>query len=148
MNKQNIQLVEILLVEDSPGDARLVKEAFKEMKIKNNLHIVNDGEEAMNFLRKAPGYEKVPRPDIVLLDLNIPKKDGREVLLEIKTDDSLKRIPVVIVTSSKAEEDIIKSYDLHANCYIQKPLDMEQFEKIVKSIEEFWFSIVKLPPKQ
>jgi len=138
--------VEILLVEDNPGDVRLAIEALKEAKVRNNLHVVEDGVEAMAFLRKEGQYTAVPRPDVVLLDLNLPKKDGREVLAEIKTDDNLKRIPVVILTVSKAEEDILKTYNLHANCYITKPLDLDQFLSVVKSIEDFWLTIVTLPP--
>ena len=137
--------IDILLVEDNPGDARLAVEALKESKLKNNMFVVNDGEEAMDFLRKNGKYEKVPRPDLILLDLNLPKKDGREVLEEIKTDPDLKRIPVVILTISKAEEDILTSYNLHANCFITKPIDLHQFMKVVKSIEDFWLTIVKLP---
>jgi two-component system, chemotaxis family, response regulator Rcp1 len=137
--------IEILLVEDNPGDSRLAKEALKESKLKNNLYIAEDGVEAMNFLYKTGKYSKMPRPDLVILDLNLPKKDGREVLAEIKNDDNLKRIPVVILTISKAEEDILKTYNLHANCYVTKPLDLDQFMKVVRSIEDFWLTIVKLP---
>jgi CheY-like chemotaxis protein len=137
--------IEILLVEDNPGDSRLAKEALKESKLKNNLYVAEDGVEAMNFLYKKGKYSKMPRPDLVILDLNLPKKDGREVLAEIKNDDNLKRIPVVILTISKAEEDILKTYNLHANCYVTKPLDLDQFMKVVKSIEDFWLTIVKLP---
>jgi CheY-like chemotaxis protein len=137
--------IEILLVEDNPGDARLAKEALKESKLKNNLYIADDGVEAMDFLYKKGKYAKMPRPDLVILDLNLPRKDGREVLEEIKTDDNLKRIPVVILTISKAEEDILKTYNLHANCFISKPIDLDQFIKVVKSIEDFWLTIVKLP---
>jgi CheY-like chemotaxis protein len=137
--------IEILLVEDNPGDARLAIEALKESKLKNNLYVAEDGVEAMNFLYKTGKYSKMPRPDLVILDLNLPKKDGREVLAEIKNDDDLKRIPVVILTISKAEEDILKSYNLHANCYVTKPLDLDQFMKVVRSIEDFWLTIVKLP---
>jgi chemotaxis family two-component system response regulator Rcp1 len=137
--------IEILLVEDNPGDARLAKEALKESKLKNNLYIADDGVEAMDFLYKRGKYAKMPRPDLVILDLNLPRKDGREVLNEIKTDDNLKRIPVVILTISKAEEDILKTYNLHANCFISKPIDLDQFIKVVKSIEDFWLTIVKLP---
>jgi chemotaxis family two-component system response regulator Rcp1 len=142
---ESLKVVDILLVEDSPGDARLAMEALRESKIRNTLHTVKDGVEAMDFLRRQGKYADAIRPDLVLLDLNLPKKDGREVLAEIKSDDNLKRMPVVILTVSKAEEDIIKTYNLHANCYITKPIDMEQFMKVVKSIEEFWFTIVKLP---
>ena len=137
--------IEILLVEDNPGDARLAKEALKESKLKNNLYIADDGVEAMDFLYKKGKYAKMPRPDLVILDLNLPRKDGREVLDEIKTDENLKRIPVVILTISKAEEDILKTYNLHANCFISKPIDLDQFIKVVKSIEDFWLTIVKLP---
>jgi CheY-like chemotaxis protein len=137
--------IEILLVEDNPGDARLAKEALKESKLSNTLHHVEDGVEAMAFLRKQGKYEKKPVPDLIILDLNLPKKDGREVLSEIKDDDTLKRIPVVILTISKAEEDILKTYNLHANCYVTKPLDLNQFMKVVHSIEDFWLTIVRLP---
>jgi len=139
--------IEILLVEDNPGDVRLAREALKENKVRNNVHVVEDGEAAMEFLRKQNKYQNVPRPDLVLLDLNLPKKDGREVLAEIKADDDLKRIPVVMLTISKAEEDIIRAYDLHVNCYITKPIDLDQFIKVVRTVEDFWLTIVKLPPK-
>lgn len=139
--------IEILLVEDSPGDVRLTQENFKESKIKNNLWVVNDGEEAMAFLRREGEYVDVVRPDLIVLDLNLPKKDGREVLAEIKADEELKRIPVVILTISQAEEDILRTYDLHANCYITKPLDLAQFAKVVRSIEDFWLAVVKLPSR-
>jgi two-component system, chemotaxis family, response regulator Rcp1 len=137
--------IDILLVEDNAGDSRLAVEALKESKLRNNLHIVVDGMEAMDFLYKRGKYEQVPRPDLILLDLNLPKKDGREVLAEIKSDPDLKRIPVVILTISKAEEDVLKTYNLHANCFITKPLDLNQFVTVVKSIEDFWLTIVKLP---
>ena len=137
--------IEILLVEDNPGDVRLTREALKEGKVYSNLHTVKDGVEAMEFLRRQGKYASVPRPDIILLDLNLPKKDGREVLQEIKNDDKLKRIPVVILTTSKAEEDVLKTYNLHANCYVTKPVGLEAFQAIVKSIESFWFTVVKLP---
>ena len=137
--------VDILLVEDNPGDARLAKEALKDSKMKNKLFHVIDGVEAMKFLKREGEYAGVPRPDLVLLDLNLPKMDGRQVLKEIKEDDNLKRIPVVILTMSQAEEDIFKTYNLHANCYITKPLDLNQFIKVVQSIEDFWLTIVKLP---
>ena len=143
-----IKPIEILLVEDSPGDVRLAKELFKETKVLNNLHVVGDGVEAMTFLRhKGKKYANVSRPDLILLDLNLPKKDGRKVLAEIKSDRKLMNIPVVILTISEAEEDILKTYNLHANCYITKPIDLDQFTKVVKSIENFWLSIVKLPPR-
>jgi CheY-like chemotaxis protein len=138
--------VEILLVEDNPGDVRLMQESFKESKVRNTLHVIRDGVEALAFLRGGGEYADAPRPDLVLLDLSLPKKDGREVLAEIKEDPDLKRIPVVVLTISKAEEDILKSYNLHANCYITKPIDLEQFLGVVKAIDEFWFTIVKLPP--
>lgn len=139
--------IEILLVEDNAGDARLAQEALKDSKILNNVTVVDDGVEAMAFLHRQGQYAKSPRPDLVLLDLNLPKKDGREVLGEMKATADLKRIPVVILTTSKAEEDIVKSYDLHANCYITKPIDLTQFMKVVKSIEDFWLTVVRLPPK-
>ena len=143
---ERLRPIEILLVDDNPGDIRLTQEALKESKVLNNIHIVEDGMEALEFLRKEGRFKKVITPDIILLDLNLPKRNGREVLAEIKNDDFLKKIPVVILTISRAEEDILKSYMLHANCYITKPVDMDQFIKIVRSIENFWFSIVKLPP--
>ncbi len=136
------------MADDNQGDVRLALEALKGAKVKNNIHVVEDGMEALAFLRKEGKYAKVPRPDIFLLDLNMPKKDGREVLAEIKADPELKSIPVVILTVSQAEEDILKSYNLHANCYISKPVDLDQFIKIVKSLEDFWFTIVKLPPHE
>lgn len=137
--------VEILLVEDSPGDVRLTQECLREAKVKNNLQVVNDGVEALAFLRRQGNYAEAVRPDLVLLDLNLPKKDGREVLSEMKADDTLKSIPVVVLTISGSEEDILKSYNLHANCYIVKPIDLQQFLKVVKAIEDFWLTIVKLP---
>jgi len=139
------RLIEILLVEDNPGDVRLTREAFNGGKLQNKIHVVGDGVEAMAFLRKEGEYADAPRPDIILLDLNLPKKDGREVLSEVKTDDDLKLIPVVVLTTSEAEQDILRSYALHANCYITKPVDLEQFFSVVKSIEGFWLSVVKLP---
>jgi len=137
--------VEILLVEDNPGDVRLTEEALKEGKVLNNIHLANDGVEAVSFLQKEGKYTDAVRPDLILLDLNLPKKDGREVLMEIKKDEALRRIPVVVLTTSMAEEDIIRTYDYHANCYITKPVDFDQFIKVVKSIEDFWLSVVKLP---
>ncbi len=139
------KLVEILLVEDNPGDVRLTLEAFKEGKILNRLSVVGDGVEAMAFLRREGNYSNVPRPDLILLDLNMPRKDGREVLAEIKKDPELRRIPVIILTTSQAEQDILKSYDLHANCYITKPVDLDQFNTVVKNIQDFWLTVVKLP---
>ena len=137
--------VEILLVEDNPGDVRLTQEAFKEGRIKNNLYVVGDGIEALKFLRNEGDYSDVPRPDLVLLDLNMPRKGGREVLEEMKADEALKSIPVVILTTSEAEQDILKSYNLQANCFITKPVDVMQFFRIVHYIEDFWFTVVKLP---
>ena len=138
--------IEILPVEDNPGDVRLTLESLRDAKMLNHLTAVEDGVEAMAFLRRQGKYTNVPRPDVILLDLNLPKKDGREVLAEVKSDDDLKRIPVVIITTSRAEEDILKTYNLHANCYISKPVDLDQFIRVVKSIEDFWFTVVKLPP--
>lgn len=138
--------IEILLVEDNEGDVGLVEEVFEDAKIRNVLHVADDGEEAMLFLNKESPYKDAPTPDIILLDLNLPQKDGREVLEEIKIDENLKRIPVVILTTSKAEEDIIKSYDLHANSYITKPVDFDRFIRVIKSIEDFWLEVVCLPP--
>jgi len=146
MSTNLVQPVEILLVEDNPGDARLATESLKESKLRNNLHHVEDGVEAMAFLRQEGQYADKPRPDLVLLDLNLPRKDGREVLAEVKSDDDLKRIPVVILTVSSDEQDILDTYNFHANCYITKPIDLGQFMKVVQSIEDFWLSIVKLPP--
>lgn len=142
------KIVDILLVEDNPGDVRLTKEALKEAKIHNMLHVVADGVEAMDFLRKTGCYSDVPVPDLIMLDLNLPRKDGREVLAEIKGDGELRRIPVVVLTTSSAEEDILKAYDLHANCFITKPVDFIQFTMVIKSIEDFWFTIVKLPTEK
>ncbi|PSB16613.1 response regulator [Phormidesmis priestleyi ULC007] len=139
--------IQVLLVEDNPGDARLTRIALEDGKMHINLSVVDDGVEAMAFLRKQTVYASAPHPDLILLDLNLPRKDGREVLAEIKADQVLKRIPVVILTTSQAEEDIIKAYNLCANCYISKPVDFDQFIKIVQSIEDFWFTIVKLPPE-
>ncbi|HEU0298396.1 MAG TPA: response regulator [Longimicrobium sp.] len=139
--------IEVLLVEDNPGDVRLTREALKEGKVHNNLSVVQDGVEALAFLRREGPHAAAPRPDVVLLDLNLPRKDGREVLAEIKADPALRTIPVVILTSSEAERDIVRAYALHANCYITKPVDLDQFITVVKSIEDFWFTIVKLPPE-
>ena len=138
--------IDILLVEDNPGDERLTREALREGKVYHKLHWVKDGVEAMEFLRRQGKHRSVPRPDIILLDLNLPKKDGREVLQEIKNDDALKRIPVVILTTSKAEEDVLRTYNLHANCYVTKPVDLEKFIVVVKSIDAFWLTVVTLPP--
>jgi CheY-like chemotaxis protein len=139
--------IEILLVEDNPGDVRLTIEALKEGKVRNNLAVAKDGVEALAFLRRQGSYTDANRPDLILLDLNLPRKDGREVLAEIKEDPALRRIPVVVLTTSKAEEDIVRTYDLHANCYITKPVDLEQFISVVRSIDDFWLSVVRLPPK-
>lgn len=137
--------IEVLLVEDNPGDIRLTEEAFKEGKVANNLHVALDGIEALQFLKKEGKFSDVPCPDLILLDLNLPRKDGREVLEEIKRDEQLKSIPVVILTTSRAEEDIVRMYNSHANCYITKPVDLDQFLHIVRSIEDFWLTLVKLP---
>lgn len=137
--------IRVLLVEDNPADARLTQEALAEGKVNNELRHVPDGVEAMAYLRREGEYENAERPDLVLLDLNMPRKDGREVLAEMKADPSLRQIPVVVLTTSKAEEDIIRSYDLYANCYITKPVDLDRFVEIVRSIEEFWFTVVRLP---
>ena len=137
--------IELLLIEDNPGDVRLAREGLKEGKILNRLHVARDGEEALAFLRREGAFADVPRPDLILLDLNLPKKDGREVLAEIKADPRLLRIPVVVLTTSEAEEDVLRSYDLHANCYISKPMDLERFIEVIMAIEQFWFTIVQLP---
>lgn len=137
--------VEILLVEDNPGDVRLTREALREGKVRNNLHVASDGVEAIAFLRREGPYAEAVRPDLILLDLNLPRKGGREVLEEIKADPGLRYIPVVVLTSSQAEQDIVRAYDLHANCYVTKPVDLDQFIHVVRSIEDFWFTIVKLP---
>src|SRR6056297_80209 len=145
IQEKNTNSIEILLVEDSPGDQRLTKEALKEGKINNNLYIVEDGEEALAFLKKQEPFTTVPKPDLILLDLNLPKMNGQEVLKIIKADETLKRIPVVILTTSQADEDILNAYNLNANCYITKPVDFDQFIHVVNKIQEFWFTIVKLP---
>lgn len=137
--------VELLLVEDNPGDVRLTREALRECDVPYNLNVVPDGVEAVAFLRLEGKYADVPRPDVILLDLNLPKKDGREVLAVVKSDPDLKRIPVVVLTSSEAENDILRTYDLHANCYVTKPVDLDQFIQVVQSIQHFWLHIVKLP---
>jgi CheY-like chemotaxis protein len=137
--------VEILLVEDNPGDVRLTMEALREAKVCNRIHTAYDGMQALDFLNRKGNYANVPSPDLVLLDLNLPKKDGREVLASIKTNEKIKHIPVVVLTTSKSEEDIVKSYELQASCYVTKPVDLDQFLEVVKSISDFWLSIVKLP---
>jgi CheY-like chemotaxis protein len=139
--------IDILLVEDNPGDVRLTMEALKEAKLLNNINNVPDGVEALAYLRRQGKYANASRPDLILLDLNLPKKDGREVLSEIKSDADLRRIPVVILTTSRAEPDILKAYNLHANCYITKPVDLDQFIRVAKSIDDFWFTMVRLPPE-
>jgi two-component system, chemotaxis family, response regulator Rcp1 len=141
------KIADVLLVEDNLGDVRLTEEAFKEGRICNRLHVASDGVEGLAFLRREGRYASAPRPDLVLLDLNLPRKDGREVLAEIKEDPDLKRIPVVVLTTSAAEQDVLKSYDLHANCYICKPVDLEKFLTVVRSLENFWLSLVCLPPQ-
>jgi CheY-like chemotaxis protein len=138
--------VDILLVEDNPGDMRLTQEALREGKVYNNLHWARDGVEALEFLRRRGRFAEAPRPDIILLDLNLPRKDGREVLSEIKGDPDLRNIPVVVLTTSKAEEDVLRSYELRANCYVTKPVDLEQFMVVVRSIDKFWLTVVTLPP--
>lgn len=147
MDREHCRPIEILLVEDNPGDVRLTQEALREGKVRNHLHVAADGLEAMAFLRREGKHARAPQPDLVLLDLNLPKKGGREVLAEIKEDPDLRRIPVVILTVSKAEEDVLKSYNLHANCYITKPVNLDQFLEVVKSIEDFWLTVVMLPPR-
>jgi chemotaxis family two-component system response regulator Rcp1 len=147
IQEESYRPIELLLVEDNPGDVRLTQEALREGKVRNHLNVVVDGVEALAFLRREGQYANAPQPDLILLDLNLPKKSGREVLAEIKEDPALKRIPVVILTVSKAEEDVLKSYNLHANCYITKPVDLDQFLEVVKSIEDFWLTVVVLPPR-
>lgn len=137
--------LDVLLIEDSEADVRLTVEAFKEARVDNRLWVAEDGVEAMAYLRNEGAHRNSPRPDLILLDLNLPRKDGRQVLQEIKADNSLRRIPVVVLTTSRAEEDVARAYDLHANCYISKPVDFAQFMRVVQSIEDFWLNIVKLP---
>jgi CheY-like chemotaxis protein len=148
IDAQEWRPIEILLVEDNPGDVDLTKEALTDAKVGNRLHVVEDGAQAIDFLFRNGRYADAPRPDIILLDLNLPKKDGRQVLSEIKVAPALKDIPVVILTTSQAEEDILRSYQLHANCYITKPVDFKQFLKVVQSIEQFWLTVVKLPKQK
>jgi chemotaxis family two-component system response regulator Rcp1 len=138
--------IEILLVEDNPGDVELTAVALRQGKVYNQMRVVEDGEAALAFLRREAPYAAAPRPDVILLDLNLPRKDGREVLAEIKADEGLKQIPVIVLTTSAAEEDILRAYNLAVNCYITKPVDLDQFIKVVKAIEDFWFTVVKLPP--
>ena len=137
--------IDILLVEDSPGDVRLTREALADGKVRNRLSVVADGMEAMDFLRRRRSFADAPRPDLILLDLNLPRKDGREVLEEVKADPDLRRIPVVVLTTSGAEEDILRSYSLHANCYITKPMDLDKFFAVIKAIDDFWLTVVRLP---
>lgn len=139
--------IEVLLVEDDPGDVLMTREAFEEHKVSNRLRVVSDGAEALAYLRRQAPYENAARPDLVLLDLNLPKRDGREVLSEIKADDELCRIPVVVLTTSQADEDILRSYQLHANAYVTKPVDFDRFVAVVRQIDEFFISVVKLPPR-
>ncbi len=146
MNTSEVRPIEILLVEDSPSDTDLTLEALKDFKVRNHVSVVEDGVQAMHFLRRREPYEQAPRPDLIMLDLNLPRKDGREVLAEIKADDSLKTIPIVVLTTSRAEQDILKAYQLNANCYITKPVDFNQFLEVVRSIESFWLFVVTLPP--
>lgn len=140
--------IELLLVEDSEPDVRLTREALREAKVKNRLWVVEDGVEAIEFLQRQGPYADTPRPDLILLDLNLPRKDGRQVLKDIKADEMLKRIPVVILTTSESEEDVLRAYDLHANCYITKPIDFHRFMEVVKSIENFWLTVVRLPDEK
>ena len=143
----NVEMIDVLLVEDDPGDVLLIKEAFADNKVRNRLHVVSDGVEAIEFLRKQGPHAGAPTPDLVLLDLNLPRKDGREVLAEIKGDTQLRRIPVVVLTTSSAEEDIVRSYDLHANAYVTKPVDFEQFMNVVRKVDEFFISVVRRASK-
>ena len=140
-------VVDVLLVEDDPGDILMTKEAFEHYKIRNHLHVVTDGEQALDFLHQAGAYASAPRPGLILLDLNLPRRDGREVLAEIKNDDSLHQIPVVVLTTSQSDEDILRSYELHANAYVTKPVDFDQFIKVVRQIDDFFLTVVKLPPR-
>jgi CheY-like chemotaxis protein len=139
------RLIEILLVEDEPGDVRLTVEALRDARVRNRIHTVEDGVEALDFLHRRPPYADAPRPDLILLDLNLPRKDGREVLAEIKADPALRTIPVVVLTTSRARDDVLRSYDLHANCFISKPMDFNEFSTVVKSIEDFWLTVARLP---
>jgi len=141
-----VKMAEILLIEDNPGDVRLVEEALRENKLLNNLSVARDGVEALAFLRREEQYADATRPDLILLDLNLPRKSGYEVLREVKADDNLKRIPVVVLTTSAAEDDILDTYNLHANCYVTKPIGLAQFVEIIRQIENFWLGVVKLPP--
>jgi two-component system response regulator len=144
---ENLEVIDVLLVEDDPGDVLLIKEAFADNKVHNRLHVVSDGVDALAFLRQEGEHADSPQPDLVLLDLNLPRKDGREVLAEVKADDALKHIPVVVLTTSKAEEDVLRSYKLHANAYVTKPVDFDRFIEVVRQIDEFFVTVVKLPPR-
>jgi CheY-like chemotaxis protein len=144
---ENLAVVDVLLVEDDPGDIVLIKEAFEYNKVHNSLHVVSDGVEALDFLYRRDGHEGAPRPDLVLLDLNLPRKDGREVLEEVKADRDLRTIPIVVLTTSEAEEDIVRSYDLHANAYVTKPVDFDRFIEVVRLIDDFFVTVVKLPSR-
>ena len=144
-NPEKLEVIDILLVEDDPGDVLLIREAFEDNKVHNRLHVVPDGVEALTFLRQEGEHADAPRPDLVLLDLNLPRKDGREVLAEVKGDESLQHTPVVVLTTSKAEEDVLRSYKLHANAYVTKPVDFEKFVEVVRKIDDFWVTVVKLP---
>ena len=146
MNTQETRPIEILLVEDSPSDSELTLEALKDFKVRNHVSVVEDGVLAMQFLRREGPYATAPRPDLIMLDLNLPRKDGREVLADIKGDDHLKTIPIVVLTTSRADQDILRAYQLNANCYINKPVDFNQFLEVVRSIESFWLFVVTLPP--
>jgi CheY-like chemotaxis protein len=145
---ENLSVVDVLLVEDDPGDVVLIREAFEFNKVHNALHVASDGVEALDFLYRRNGQEEAPRPDLVLLDLNLPRKDGREVLEEVKADPSLRTIPVVVLTTSEAEEDILRSYDLHANAYVTKPVDFDRFIEVVRLIDDFFVTVVKLPARE
>ena len=147
MTSTEVRAVEILLIEDSPSDTELTVEALREAKVRNRLNMVEDGVQALEFLRRTGKYAHAPRPDLIMLDLNLPRKDGREVLAEIKADEDLRLIPVVVLTTSRAEQDVLRAYQLNANCYITKPVDFEQFLDAVRSIESFWLCVVTLPPK-
>ncbi len=146
--ERHLRPIDILLIEDSPADVRLTREALKEARVLNTLHVVQDGVAAMAVLRRQGPYAESPRPDLILLDLNLPKKDGREVLAEIKREEPLRRIPVVVLTTSRAEEDVLRSYDLHANAYVTKPVDLKQFLEVIRVFEEFWLAVVTLPPNE
>jgi CheY-like chemotaxis protein len=144
--EEHVEAIEVLLVEDDPGDVLLIQEAFADNKVRNRLHTVSDGVDALRFLRRQDEYADAPRPDLILLDLNLPRKDGREVLAEVKTDEQLRQIPVVVLTTSKLEEDVLRSYQLHANAYVTKPVDFDRFIEVVRQIDEFFVTVVKLPP--